>query len=294
MTLLAALCGVGIAGAIWLIIPGVRPAERSAAVARPNLGRKAFAALAPIDARRVGLAAAGALAALVVVRWPVAAVAGATAGWFAPLPGQGAARRQADAKTEAIAQWCEMLRDTAGTARGIEGMLAATARSAPGPIRDDVARMARRLETEPLEAALDGLADDLSHPIGDMVVVALGLAASAGSRRVRSVLDQLATAANRTAGMRRRVDAARARPRAATRLVALIVACFVTGMLLFARDYLAPYGSATGQLVLLGIGIYWSLGFWWMSRMGQLPDVRRFISASGTSVGREADLGTGT
>ena len=67
-------------------------------------------------------------------------------------------RQLADRRTEALALWAEMLRDAIGTSRGVEGVLVATAATAPLPIRDDVQRMARRLEREPLDSALDGLA----------------------------------------------------------------------------------------------------------------------------------------
>ncbi|MGH9211737.1 MAG: type II secretion system F family protein [Acidimicrobiales bacterium] len=170
-----------------------------------------------------------------------------------------------------------MLRDAAGTSRGIEGILVATASSAPGPVRAEVRRLARRLEDEPLQDALDGLADDLAHPIGDLVVTALRVATTAGSRRVAVVLGNLAAAAHHEASMRRRVDVARARPRSTMRLVAVIVAAFVTGLALFAKGYLAPYGTPIGQLVLSLIGFYWTMGFVWMARLGRVPEVARAL-----------------
>lgn len=266
---------MGIAGAIWLLVTGIRPADPP-----PEGGwhRRLVERASGLEGRRIALSAAMGALAVLLVRWPVAVVAAGAAGWFIPLPGDKAARQRAEARTEAIAQWCEMLRDTAGTARGIEGMLIATAASAPAPIRPELRRMAHRLENEPLEAVLDGLGEDLAHPVGDMVVVALRLAATAGSRRVRSVLTQLAATANASAAMRRRVEVARARPRSATRLVALVVAAFVVGLLVFSRDYVEPYGTPLGQLVLVGIGGYWALGFWWLVRLGRLPEPARFIT----------------
>jgi Flp pilus assembly protein TadB len=173
-----------------------------------------------------------------------------------------------------------MLRDAVGTARGIEGMLTATAPSAPVAIRDDVVRMARRLEYEPIEVALDGLAHDLAHPIGDLVVTALRLAAAAGSKRVRLVLDDLAAAAHQEASMHRRVDVARQRPRTTMQLVAVIVGVFIAGLLVFSRSYLHPYATPLGQLVLAVVAVYWALGLVWMSRMGRLPEQERFLARS--------------
>lgn len=287
MILLAALAGMGLAGGVWLIIAGARPAEPAAASGlRTTIVLDEW--VRRFDVRRLGLAAGAALAAAVIVRWPVAVGAAAAAGWMVPLPGERARRRQAEARTEAIAQWCEMLRDAAGTARGIEGILVATASSAPGPIRPEIRQLAHRLEHQPLEQALDALAGDLAHPIGDLVATALRVAASAGSRRVAAVLGNLAVAAHHEASMRRRVEVARARPRSTMRLVALIVGLFVAALLLFAREYLSPYGTAAGQLVLLLIGLYWALGFLWMNRLGRLPQVNRLLSTPKAGGARQA------
>jgi Flp pilus assembly protein TadB len=208
----------------------------------------------------------------------VAALAGGALGWWGPdllrPNGDGAAEE----RTEAIASWCELLRDAVGTSRGIEGMLVATAGSAPAPIRAEVEALARRLQFEPIGTALDRLADDLNDPLGDLVVTALRLAATAGARRVREVLDDLAAAAHLEASMQRRLDVARQRPRSTMRLVAGIVTVFVAGLVLFAPRYLAPYRTPVGQLVLLVIAGYWGLGFWWMARMGRVPHVPRFLA----------------
>lgn len=273
MIVLGALAGIGLAAGAWLLATGVRAAASDARAMAANRRRR----LAEVPTERAALMAAAGLLTLVVSRWPVAGLGAAVAAWWMPLPGQRAARQQAEARTAALAQWCASLRDAAGTARGIEGILIATAPAAPAPIRAEITRMATRLEAQRLDVVLDRLADDLDHPIGDLVVTALRLASTAGSRRVRQVLGDLATAAELEAGMRRRVDVARQRPRSTIRLVAAIVAVFVIGLVAFARDYLAPYGTATGQLVLAGVALYWAAGFWWMARLGRLPTAQRFL-----------------
>ena len=281
MILAAWVVGAGLAGGAWLLVSGLRPVTQSSQPSQhsqPGLERlRSF--VDGIDRGRIGLALVGAFVALVLIRWPVAVAAGAAAGWLAPSLGNRGERRQAEARTEAIAQWCEMLRDAAGTARGMEGILVATAASAPAPIRPEVARMARRLEDQPLGDVLDGLAADLAHPIGDLVVTALRVASTAGSRRIAGVMANLAEAAHHEASMRRRLEVARARPRATLRLVVVIVGVFVAGLIVFAADYMAPYGTALGQVVLLLVGLYWGAGFWWMSRLGHVPEVERTVLA---------------
>ena len=246
MALLGALAGAGLAGGLWLLVTALA-APPPPTPARAG-GRRRGHRLPPVDDRRAALVGGAALATLLVSRWPVAAAAAGVAAWFVPLPGERARRRLAGERTAAMALWCASLRDAAGTARGIEGVLTATAPSAPAAIRPEVTRMARRLETQRLDVVLDRLAVDLDHPIGDLVVTALRLAASTGSRRARQVLGDLATAAELEAGMRQRVDVARERPRTTVRLVAIIVAGFVAGLVAFAGDYLDPYDTAIGQL----------------------------------------------
>jgi Flp pilus assembly protein TadB len=144
--------------------------------------------------------------------------------------------------------------------------------------------MAARLESQRLDVVLTQLAAELDHHIGDLVVTALRLAASAGSRRVRQVLGDLATAAELEAGMRRRVDVARQRPRTTARLVTVIVAAFVAGLVAFAGDYLAPYDTALGQLVLISVALWWAAGFWWLARLGRLPQPPRILARNGGGV----------
>lgn len=272
MTIVAALAGVLAVGGLWLAVTSWRP------VPVPDGAERRVARFDRIDRRRLAAVAVGALVALVITRWPIAAAAGGGAGWaMSGMRGRNR-RRELDTRTEAIALWAEMLRDAIGTARGVEGVLVATAATAPLPIRAEVQTMAQRLQHESLDAVLDDLATDLDHPIGDLVVTALRLTSTAGGRQVRDVLASLAAAAYAEAESRRRVDVAQERPRAAMRYTAIIIGGFVALLVVFSRTYLEPYDSALGQVVLLVVGFYWAAGFWWMHRMGRVTPVERFLS----------------
>lgn len=283
MAALGGFVGIGLAAGMWLLVTGLRDDPTTTAGAAWR--RRGWRRLEGVRWDRIGVAGAGGLVTLLVTRWPVAGAAAAAAGWFVPLPSERVAREQAEAKTAALAQWCASLRDAAGTARGIEGILVATAPAAPAAIHAEIARMATRLEAQPLDVVLDRLAEDLDHPIGDLVATALRLAADAGSRRIRQVLGDLATAAELESSMRRRVEVARQRPRSTMQLVAVIIAVFIGGLLVFSRRYLAPYGTPLGQLVLAGVALYWAAGFWWMARLGRLPHGRRLLHTTAQSGG---------
>lgn len=272
MIALAALAGFLAFGGLAVAVSSVRavPVAEREPIRLPQVDARAR--------RRAAVAVAAFLAALFLTRWPIAAVGAAGAGWVVAGMQSKRARQQADRRTEALALWAEMLRDAIGTARGVEGVLVATAATAPLPIRDDVQRMARRLEREPLDSALDGLAADLDHPLGDLVVTALRLTSTAGGRQVRDVLNNLAAAAYAEAESKRRIDVARERPRAAMRYTAIIIAAFVGLLVVFSRRYLEPYESALGQVVLGVVAFYWAAGFWWMHRMGRTTPVARFLA----------------
>ena len=270
--LAVAAAGMAVVGGVLLLLSGLRPAP----VVAPRRPRRSI----HVDAERALVALFLGLLVALVTRWPVAALAAVGAGWYVPLPGRRRAGRDLDARTEAIALWTEMLRDGIGTARGLEGVLVATAASAPLPIRTEVQQMAQRLTYEPLAVVLHQLGNDLAHPIGDLVVTALELASTAGSRHVRAVLEDLATAAYTEASMHRRVEVARQRPRTAMHTVAGIVAGFVALLLIFSQAYLQPYSSALGQLVLVVVTAYWGVGFWWMARMSRITTTERFLNAA--------------
>ena len=205
MTGLALLCGLLVIGGGLLAATGLsRVPVRERSPSRPRE--------MPTPAR-VATIGGIALVALVLTRWPVAAIAAGVAAALLSGSRSALGRRTEEADmAEALTAWAEMLRDATGTPRGIEGVLVATAPGAPALIRPAVARVAQRLPYDPLDVALDDLADDLAHPVGDLVVTALRLAASSGGRQIRSVLDDLATVAREEARMHRRVEVARARP----------------------------------------------------------------------------------
>jgi len=277
VTALAALCGALVVGGLWLAMSSWRPVP----VVKTERQAQARAS-ALLERDRVIAAVGSGLLVLVLTRWPVAAIGAAVAGWSIAAMPRRADRERHEARTEAIALWTEMLRDSMGTARGVEGVLVATAAAAPVAIRPEIQRMAQRLSSEPLGDVLDDLARDLNHPLGDLVVTALRLTSTTGGRRVREVLADLADAAYAEAESHRRIAVARQRPRAALKYTALIIGGFVGLLAVFSRRYLEPYDSAVGQVMLAAVGFYWAAGLWWMNRMGRSNPVPRFLTnASG-------------
>lgn len=214
---------------------------------------------------------------LVVTGWLVAAAAAAIGVWLGSRWWDTRRQVSDEVRAEAIAVWVESLRDTIRTGRGLEGVLVVTAPTAPAPIRPQVGRIAQRIQDhEPLDVALEEGARDLDHPVSDLALTALAQAARSGGSRIGEVLDDLATVAHGQAEVHRRLSVAYARPRATLRYVAAAIVVAVTLLALVARDYLAPYATGEGQVVLAGIGAVWVAALVWMHRLGT-PEVRRHV-----------------
>jgi tight adherence protein B len=279
MTLLAVLAGFGFGAGVWLVVDGLRPPDPAAFVPlrreRPS-----------IDLRRLCFGIVAGLVLLALTRWPVAFAAGFAAGWFAPdLVGAKAAQQQAIARTEALASWTEMLRDTLAGAHGLEEAIVTSAAVAPEPIHPEVTALAERLRRQPIDEALDDFGRDLVHPIGDLVVTALRLAAGGSSGDLNELLGTLAVSARDEAAMRLRVEATRARLRTAVRVITLCTASTALGLVVLNRAYLQSYESAVGQVILAIVLAAWGVALWWLARMGDYVAPERFLASDGRKGG---------
>ncbi|MDA8037741.1 MAG: type II secretion system F family protein, partial [Actinomycetota bacterium] len=209
---------------------------------------------------------AGLLAAL-ITRWPVSFPLAA----LAVLGTEGLAGNTSKpviARLEAVASWTEMLRDTLVGAAGLTQALAVTAPIAPRPIRREVATLANRVSAGvSLAGALVAFAGDLSEPAADTVVAALTLAANERSPHLTELLGVLADTTREEVAVRLRVEASRASARTAVRTIAGFSLGLFALMALFARAYLSPYRTLTGQLVLALVGCIFGLGLWLMAVM---------------------------
>ena len=272
MTPLALVIGAGLGGALVLLWTGLRTST-SSATPRPRRWP---------DLRWRALRAVTALSvALVLTRWPVVAVAAAILGFFAAdVLGARAAREQALARTEAIASWTEMLRDTMVAAHGLEEAIEVTADIAPAPIRAEVLTLATQARRGRLGPALGDFGMALDHPVGDLVVVALRQAAEGQATELAPLLAALALAARDEAAMRQRVETGRARTRTSVRIIIGATVGLAAFVGFLNRDYLDAYGSATGQMVL-GVAMgFAGVALWWLAAMSRYESPERFLAAS--------------
>ena len=276
MTALSLLAGVGVGLGVMFVVLGLRQSgafHRTAKIVNRRGDQH--------GAQRVAIALGVGVVVAVFTKWPVGGIlAAALVGSWHTLFGQRSASDGEILRIEAIASWTEMLRDTMAAASGLEQAIATTAPIAPAPIRADVMMLATRLETREvtLSQGLPDLADALGDPTGDLVIAALASAADRRARSLAELLGALAASAREDASMRLRVQAGRARIATTARIVSTCTLLLGGGLVLFNRDFLAPYGTTEGQVVLAIVGGIFALGFWWLTRMSGISSPERFLT----------------
>lgn len=275
----AALLGTGTGLGLLLVVLG----WRDAAAHRGHRART-WAAGAVDRRRLLRLAPAVAVAVVtgLLTGWVVGAVLAGLAAWALPrVLGRDPEHTRRVARVEAVATWTEMLRDTLSAAAGLEQAILATAPLAPAAIRREVGELAAGIGNgERLASALRRLGERLDDPVGDLVIAALLLAAEQHTRQLADLLGSLADAARGQASMRMRVDAGRARTRTSVRVIVGTTLTFAVAVVLLNRDYMGAYDNATGQIVLLGVGALFVLGFAWLVRIARVPRPDRFLSTT--------------
>lgn len=266
---LGAFVGIGVA----LLLAGIAGREVLPRVTHSPSHRR----VAGMLSIRAATATGAGLITLAITGWPVGAALAAAAAVATPrLIGGKAAREAAIAKTEAIATWTEMVRDSIAAASGLEEAIHATAPVAPAAIRREVRLLVTRLERHSLVAALTAFGEDLAHPSGDLVVAALTIAARTEASDLSSLLSRLAEAIRGEARMRIRVEVGRTQVRTASKVIVGVVGATIALLAVLNRDYLAAYASPGGQIVLLVVGGIFALGGWLLVKMADIEMPERF------------------
>lgn len=275
------LLGLGVGVGLLLIVAGCRRIT-STSDQSPRWIRQWERLRSERGWRPLGLPAVTGIVVGVLTGWVVGAVLAAMAAWALPrILGSNTEHRKQVERIEAVAAWTEMLRDTLGAAAGLEQAIVATARIAPPPIRAEVLELATRLDRdERLTPSLRQLAQQLADPTADLVINALISASEHQARQLSMLLSRLAQIARTRVQMRQRIEASRARTRTTIRVVVITFAVFAGGLIMFNPTFLAPYATATGQLVLVFVGVLFTAALAWMRRMARIDEPERFLQPS--------------
>lgn len=180
-------------------------------------------------------------------------------------------------RLEALEEWTRALAGVLTVGVGLEEALRSTLRSTPEAIRPEVATLVARLRARiSTEEALRAFADDLNDATGDLVAAYLILGARRRGQGLASVLESLAESVAADVRARRAIEADRAKPRTTARWVTIITIS-VLGFLTLTGDYISPYGSPLGQLLLiLLLSAYVGLLIW-MRNMAKGEALPRFL-----------------
>ncbi|MFG3258095.1 type II secretion system F family protein [Streptomyces sp. NPDC048172] len=278
-TLYALGCGIAVGGGIALLIVAVRGLPAKSHAEKEEAGERA-SELARFMSKRGSIAVCGGLLVLLLTRWPVAAIAtGVLVFLWDRLFGGAAEERAAMRRVEALAAWTESLRDTIAGAVGLEQAIPASARAAAPSLRPHLDALIDRLRARtPLPNALQHLADELNDPSADIVVAALILNSRLRGPGLREVLGALAKSAREEVDMRQRVMAQRASTRRSVQIVVGVSVAFVLGLAVFNRDFVKPYGTPLGQVVLLCVCAMFACGFWWLRKLSRIETPERFLA----------------
>ena len=272
-----------VAGLIGVVVGLVPQPVRAAAPRRRGLRRRVVVSRRT-GALLVGGAVVGVVTAL-LTGWLLAVVLVPVAAAGLPVLLSASGAQQRIQRLEAVEEWVRSLSGVLTAGVGLEQALIATLRSAPEPIRPEVARLVARLRSRwSTEAALRALADELDDATGDLIVANLILGARRRGAGLASVLESLAESVAADVRARRQIEADRAKPRTTARWVTIITVVVLVALGLTA-EYVAPYRTGIGQLVLAVLLAGYAGVLVWMRQMAAGKPLPRFI---GEQAGKEA------
>ena len=272
IVMVPALAGALIVGGLIVLIVGLRrtPATPKAPRrVRRRISRRTRSLLL------IGLAAG--VVGWLVTGWVLAIILGPLAAVGLPMLLTAPDAADRIVRLEAMEEWTRSLAGVLTVGVGLEQALVATLRSTPDPIAGEVNRLVSRLRARWVtEDALRAFADELDDSTGDLIAANLILGARRRGAGLASVLEGLAESVSADVRSRRQVEADRAKPRATARWVTLISASALL-VLAVSGDYVKPYGSPIGQVVLVVLLSAYVATLVWMKRMAIGKALPRFL-----------------
>lgn len=228
---------------------------------------------------RAAFAALGFVVGWLISGWPAVGILGAGVAVVVPLLIDArAARAEQMRRTEALATWAEMLRDTMSSHAGIRQALATSAEVAPAAIRPEVQRLAQRAERGSLSQALRLFAGEVADPVSDLIAAALIASAEGQARDLPALLAEIARSARAQASMQLRIQTSRAAVYAQARSMVVITLIGAIGLVLFSPEFMAPYDTAIGQYVLAGVCMTFVAALWMLVQMSRPAPTARVLA----------------
>ncbi|MCC2592476.1 type II secretion system F family protein [Tessaracoccus sp. OS52] len=267
-TISGALVAAGVVAAMWAFQPAPEP--------RPRIRRPRFSA----DSRTmIVLGVGGGVVIALVTGWLVAVVI---------LPAvlvlvRRVVTRRARPRTARLDALAEFARGIAGVleaGRGIEQAILQAALSAPQAIEPEVAKLAARIRANwEIERALCAFADDFDDATADLFVATLLLASERRGPGLAAVMQDIAASVDQEVRARREVETEQQKPRTAAGMITLITTTLLLGLVV-TGDYIAPYSTPFGQLLLTTYLAAYLAVLGWMAHMTKEQPIPRFLGTT--------------
>jgi tight adherence protein B len=270
--------GVGLIGLAIALLPGSGRQLSGGGAAPGTADRHRTSRISTADVPALVVALVVGLVCALATGWPVAGPIGALAAYGLPRLLRQTSGAISIARIEAIATWTEMLQGTLAASAGLGQAIIATADLSPDPIRSATEQLASQIQAgvHPREALLL-FADEVGDPCADRVVCSLLLAYSSRAQRLGDLLHALAESTREEVALRLRIETSRASVRSGVRTVVVFSVGFAACLSVLARSYLAPFGTPTGQLVLLLVGGLYAGGLTLMVALARPPAPVRLL-----------------
>lgn len=213
--------------------------------------------------------------------WVAAGLGAAAVVLVAPsLLRPSAASKRHTARLEALASWTRRLADLlgSGAAQTMQDALARAAVTSPPPIATETAALASRMGPQGLEPALRQFAKEIADPVGDHVAMALIVRARHGGIGLADVLSALSLDVDEQVRMRRGILSEQTKSISNVRGILAVTVVFWVLLAIFARTYMAPYGSLGGQLALGVIVAGFGFTLAWFQRLSRPVVGPRFLA----------------
>jgi Flp pilus assembly protein TadB len=186
-------------------------------------------------------------------------------------------------RLEGLAEWTRNLAGVITVGVGLEGALVATLRTTPDVIRPEVTILVSRIRSRWNTAeALRAFADQFNDSTGDLVAATLILAAQKRADGLAQILSGLAESVSAEVAARRHLEADRSKPRQTARIVTIITVVCLVGMAATGQ-YLEPYRSPLGQVVLSVLLALYVVGLVVMRRMARVKPLPRLLASGASS-----------
>lgn len=176
------------------------------------------------------------------------------------------------------------LRTTIRSGGSIAEAVSVAGRHVPEELKEPFARFDRGVESGlRLDAALAMLKDDLADPVSDRIVEVLRMAHEVGGRELPSVLHALQHGVRTDIAVREDALAKQSWIRAASRM-GVAAPWLVLAVLSGRPETIRAYDSLWGGVIIVSGAVVSGLAFRMMSRLGQLPNQRRWFASDSTGI----------